>query len=1059
MAHIQGDIDLTPFYTAPQRTDAKRQAINKFYLLNETTIVNTLLSELQEKHTTLSIINDNASALVKKIRSNPQYRSDLDAFLLEYDLSTKEGIVLMCIAEALLRIPDTHTADNLIRDKLLSGDWQRHLEHSDSLLVNASTWGLMLTGKVVNLDHESNDIQTWLKRMVSKSGEPIIRAAMRHAMAILGQQFVMGETIASALKRSQQPSNQVFRYSFDMLGEAAITLHDAEKFFIAYQDAIQHIAASTSDDTPLYAKPSISVKLSALHPRYQLSQQQRVRTELHERLLTLAQLAKQHNLCLTIDAEESERLELSLDLFESVFTDDSLKGWNGLGLAVQAYQKRAYAVLDWLISLAERQKKKIPIRLVKGAYWDSEIKRAQELGLDDYPVFTRKHHTDLSYQTCALKLLENTQYIFPQFATHNAYTIAYIMQHSSAEMEFEFQKLHGMGVALYHYCFKQYEQRQVHCRVYAPVGGHKDLLPYLVRRLLENGANTSFINRIQDEQTPIEQVVSDPVALTLRHKATAHPKIPLPREMYGVSRLNSTGINLFDEEQLNELNAILKQYHQHQWHALPIVRGKKMKTTAQAITSPMNHQQVIGHVHLANEEIIQQAIDCTEQAFPMWSKTPVSQRSDALRQCAVLIEKHFQQCLALLMFEGGKTMNDAVAETREAIDFCRYYAIQAEQLMLEGEYMAGPTGEQNMLYLSGRGTFACISPWNFPLAIFLGQISAALVTGNCVIAKPAGQTPLIAAFIIDVLYQAGIPKEVLQFIPAHGSDIGRYLIPDPRIKGVAFTGSTQTAREINLTLAQRPSGIAPLIAETGGQNAMLVDSSALPEQVVLDVIQSAFNSAGQRCSALRVLFLQQDIADKIINLLKGAMQELQLGDPRQYSTDIGPVIDAAAQASLEQHIQNMTQQAKLIYQTPLKDTLQSGSYIQPTVFEIEDITQLEHEVFGPILHIIRYDAQTLEQAIERINQTGYGLTLGIHSRIESTINTVIEQAQVGNIYVNRNMIGAVVGVQPFGGEGLSGTGPKAGGPHYLHRFCTERTVSTNTAAVGGNTSLLTLENE
>lgn len=1058
MADAPGKSAAYTFYNAPPRACLVRNAINAHYLEDETVNVTRLLAVVKQTSHDLQHVFNQASTLVKNIRVNEQARRGLDAFLLEYDLSTKEGIVLMCIAEALLRIPDSATVDKLIHDKLLEGDWLQHLEHSDSLLVNASTWGLMLTGKLVSVDQEASNITSWLKRMVAKSGEPVIRAAMRQAMGILGQQFVMGESIEAALKRSHSREDAHLRHSYDMLGEAAMTSEDAQRYFQSYLHAISQIGDNSADENNLYAKPSISIKLSALHPRYQLAQRERVMSELHEKLLALALAAQKHAISLTIDAEESERLELSLDLFEAVFCNPQLAHWSGFGLAVQAYQKRAYAVIEWLIHLAKTHNKRIPIRLVKGAYWDSEIKRSQELGLPGYPVYTRKHHTDLSYQACALKLIENADVIFPQFATHNAYTITFILTHTTDKVTFEFQRLHGMGDALYHETFSHYENRTLSCRVYAPVGGHKELLPYLVRRLLENGANSSFVNRIHDKATPIETIVCDPIGKTEQHHAKPHPRIALPMNLYGDNRRNSSGLNLYDETNLIALTKHLMAFSKQTWLAQPIVDGVALITNPEPVISPFDQQRVIGYVHHANAQHVEEALRAANKAFEKWNHTDVRTRCAALRNAADLLEAHFFDLLGLLINEAGKTIADAIAEVREAIDFCRYYAQQGEELLSCPQTLNGPTGESNQLFLVGRGAFVCISPWNFPLAIFLGQVTAALAAGNTVIAKPAGQTPLVAAFAVKLLHKAGIPVGALHLLPGAGGKIGPLLFNDQRVKGIVFTGSTETARVINQGIAQRPGAIIPFIAETGGQNAMLVDSSALPEQVVSDVINSAFNSAGQRCSALRVLFLQEDIAERIVQMLKGAMRELRVGDPRLFSTDIGPTIDAKAKQDLEQHIQHMQQHAHCICSQAVDNKLATSAFVSPCVFEISDISELKREVFGPILHVIRYRESELDRVIASINQTGYGLTLGIHSRIDSTINKITSEARVGNIYINRNMIGAVVGVQPFGGEGLSGTGPKAGGPHYLYRFCSERTVTTNTTAAGGNTSLLVLDN-
>ncbi len=1046
------------FFTPCTERTRERKLIQREYLADEQTSVHNLLKMEQDHHN--DRIHADTTTIVKTLRKQAP-PPGLDAFLLEYDLSTHEGIILMCIAEALLRIPDPATIDKLIRDKLSSGNWNKHIEHSESLLVNASTWGLLLTGKIVHLNQEGTSISNWLQRIVAKSGEPIIRSAMKQAMAILGSQFVMGQTINAALKRSQQKASQHIFYSFDMLGEAAMTAKDANDFFSAYKHAIEQLA-NHSKQKDLYAKDSISVKLSALHPRYQLSQQSRVHTELRSRLFELALLAKKHQLCITIDAEESERLELSLDLFESVYMDPKLDGWSGLGLAVQAYQKRAHAVINWLIHLSKQKGKRIPIRLVKGAYWDSEIKRSQELGLMGYPVFTRKHHTDLSYLVCARTLLAHQKYIYPQFATHNAYTIAYILNHANDSASFEFQRLHGMGETLYQTVIEHFKDRTVHCRVYAPVGGHKELLPYLVRRLLENGANTSFINRIQDKNIPISRVVRNPIEQTHRYKASPHPNIPLPRQLFSPARVNSTGYNLHDENVLTEFAMHFKQLDQKKWDAQAIVGNahiNKNPTQTQVIHAPYDRNKIIGQVSFSDKNDIELAISTASLAQREWGRTAVTHRCTLLNRYADLLEKEFQHCVSLLILEAGKTLSDAVAETREAIDFCRYYAHQAKLSLAKPQTLRGPTGERNLLSLSGRGPFLCISPWNFPLAIFSGQISAALICGNSVLAKPARQTPLIAAFAIDLAHQAGIPRTVLQFLPGEGHIIGEALIRDERIKGVAFTGSTETAHTIHKIIAGRNGGIIPFIAETGGQNTMIVDSSALLEQVVSDVINSAFNSAGQRCSALRVLYLQEDIADKVINLLKGATAELRVGDPRFYATDIGPVIDDNARKKLLAHISLMQQQAKPIFSLPLPASCHTGCYVPPCAFEINHINELKEEVFGPILHIIRYRANDLNVVISDINNTGYGLTLGIHSRIESTVEKIIAQTHIGNIYVNRNMVGAVVGVQPFGGEGLSGTGPKAGGPYYLQRFCSEHTVTINTTAIGGNASLLALDDE
>ncbi len=1048
------------FFNKPQADD-KFWAIADYYLIDEQKLVKRLLTQSQQFEFSGEVIANQAAELVQQLRCDSSASHEMDSFLVEYRLSTKEGIMLMCLAEALLRIPDAETAERLIKDKLESGDWEAHLQHSDSWLVNATSWGLVLTGRLVDFDEgEAQGLNATIQRMVRNSGESVVRQAMYQAMKLMGRQFVMGENIASAFKRSRQGKNLDSRYSFDMLGEAAVTSDDAERYFNAYKDAIETLSAAPEVRVKsMYSRPSVSIKLSALHPRYQVSQMERVMTELRGRLLDLAVLAKRKNITLTIDAEESERLMMSLLLFESVFVDPKLSGWDGLGLALQAYQKRACAVIDWLAELADKTGKRISIRLIKGAYWDTEIKHAQERGLDGYPVFTRKQHTDLSYQVCALKLLQNRKAFYPQFATHNAYSIEFILAQTSKINGFEFQRLHGMGEGLYQKIVRQHEKRFLNCRVYAPVGSHQELLPYLVRRLLENGANSSFVNRVYDREVAVASLVQDPVLHSLRHQGMPHPAIPLPKDIFAGERENSRGFNWHDETELHNYGLLLDSYRGNQWQARPLINGQPRETMSMPLVSPFDRHNLAGQVHPAKEAMVDEALQLAQAAYRDWSQRPVRQRADKLRQLAALLEHNSEECYALLSLEAGKTLMDCVAEVREAVDFCHYYAMQAERLMASRQQLAGPTGEQNMLYLSGRGPFVCISPWNFPLAIFVGQIAAALVCGNPVVAKPAEQTPLIGAFAVKLMHQAGIPVDVIQLLPGDGAEIGGALVRHPAVKGVVFTGSMETARMINLAIAQRERDIIPLIAETGGMNAMIVDSSALPEQVVGDIISSAFDSAGQRCSALRVLYLQQDVADKIIPLLTGAMQQLKLGDPGCYATDVGPVIDSEARMRLEQHIDTMKQQAKLVYQLELPESAASGCFVAPCCFEIEHISQLTQEVFGPVLHIIRYAQHDLDKVIADINATGYGLTLGIHSRIESTVEQIVTQVHIGNMYVNRNMVGAVVGVQPFGGEGLSGTGPKAGGPHYLYRFCTEHAISTNVAAVGGNASLLSLLDE
>ncbi len=997
-----------------------------------------------------------ARRLVVAVRQ--RRRADgLDAFLQEYDLTSREGVVLMCLAEALLRIPDAATADRLIRDKIAKADWRSHLGHSPSLFVNASTWGLMLTGRVVAMESEPlEDVGDVLGRLVAKSGEPIIRQALTQAMGILGRQFVMGRTIDEALRRAVPAERDGYRHSFDMLGEAARTRTDAERYFEAYGGAIEAIGGAARGDD-IFARPSISVKLSALHPRFEFSQRRRVLAELVPRLTELAVRARAAQVGLTIDAEEADRLGVLLDVIEKLAGAPALEGWDGLGIAVQAYQKRALPVIDWLEALALRHRRRIPLRLVKGAYWDSEIKRAQELGLKGYPVFTRKAATDVSYLACARRILAADEAFYPQFATHNAHTLAAVMALAGERRGFEFQRLHGMGEALYSQVVPS-EKLGVPCRIYAPVGSHEELLAYLVRRLLENGANTSFVNRIVDEGLPVERIIADPVETISAVGRKPHTRIPLPERLYGDERRNSRGVDLSDPLELAPLAEAMAHAAAGPWSAAPLVRGEMLEGPARPVIDPSDNRRAVGQVVEADAAALEAALASAAAAAPAWDATPAETRAACLERAADLLEENLAVLMVLCVREAGKTIADAVAEVREAVDFCRYYAARARADFAGPQVMPGPTGERNEVTLHGRGVFACISPWNFPLAIFSGQVTAALAAGNTVIAKPAEQTPLIAARAVSILHQAGVPAEVVHLLPGDGR-VGRALVADPRVRGVAVTGSTDTARHINQALAGRQGPIVPLIAETGGQNAMIVDSSALPEQVVDDVLRSAFASAGQRCSALRVLYLQHEIAPRVIEMLTGAMGELCLGDPALLSTDVGPVIDAEAKTMLEAHAERMGREAKLLFELPLPPGTEHGTFFAPRVYEIEGLELLEGEVFGPILHLVRYAAGRLDEVCDSVNGTGYGLTLGIHSRIGEAAERIRARVHAGNAYVNRNMIGAVVGVQPFGGEGLSGTGPKAGGPRYLHRFATERTLSIDTTAAGGNATLLSLGEE
>jgi RHH-type proline utilization regulon transcriptional repressor/proline dehydrogenase/delta 1-pyrroline-5-carboxylate dehydrogenase len=1036
-----------------------RDAINQLYHADETVLVRQLLEEAKLDRPATHRVNKSARLLVQRVRKRKLDQGALDAFMQEYDLSSEEGVVLMCLAEALLRIPDSETAEKLIADKLSSADWESHLGRSSSIFVNASTWGLMLTGKLVNLgEGAQGNISNTLAKMVNRSGDPVIRTAIRQAMRIMGFQYVMGRDIDEALDRAEKKKNQAFRYSFDMLGEAALTLPDAERYFESYCNGIRAIGRR-SHEGDIFSAPSISVKLSALHPRYEFDQRERVLAELPPKLLELAKLARESNMALTVDAEEADRLLLSLDVFAAVLKDGSLGGWNGFGIAIQTYLKMAGAVIDFLTELAMETGHRLPVRLVKGAYWDSEIKQAQVEGLSGYPVFTRKANTDVSFIACARRVLDRRQAFYPQFATHNAHTIAIVAEMAGDRLDYEYQRLHGMGEDLYGEVLNRKGFNRA-CRVYAPVGSHEDLLPYLVRRLLENGSNTSFVNRIVDEKLPVEQVADDPVARVRITDPIPHPSIPLPVELFGDRRRNSAGVNLANERELSGLAENMQEFAGRQWRAEPLLSSGSKTAHARKVhpvTDPSGASAKVGEVHHATDDEVQTAMADASAFAGEWDRWPAGERAAVLERAADLFEAHLPEFLVLCAREAGRTIADGISEVREAADFLRYYAMQARERFAEPLIMPGPTGERNEVSLHGRGVFACISPWNFPLAIFTGQVSAALAAGNTVLAKPADPTPIIAFRAVELLREAGVPPAAVQLLPGPGRKIGALLTSDPRIAGVAVTGSTVTARIINRALAERDAPLAALIAETGGQNAMLVDSSALPEQVVDDVISSAFHSAGQRCSALRILFLQNQIADKIMHMLAGAMQELVIGNPGQLVTDVGPVINTGSLAELEEHVDRMEREGRLIARAPMDASL-AGSFLAPCAFEIDSIGRLTEEVFGPVLHVVRYHSRDLDKVIDAVNGTGYGLTLGIHSRINRTQQYIARRVKVGNCYVNRAMTGAVVGVQPFGGEGLSGTGPKAGGPHYLLRFASERTLTINTAAVGGNASLLALEN-
>src|SRR3984957_9502820 len=957
-------------------------------------------------------IDHTATGLIDAIRAGDDRFGGVEDMLREFALSTKEGLALMVLAEALLRVPDSRTADQFIEDKLGQGDFVHHETRSSAFLVNASAWALGMSARVIQ---PGETPQGTIGRLTKRLGLPAVRAATRQAMRLMGSHFVLGETIEAALARAHSP--RPTRYSFDMLGEGARTAADAERYFNSYSSAIEAIGR-TAGDKPLPDRPGISVKLSALHPRFEPLSRARVMAELVPRLIDLARRARDFELNFTVDAEEADRLELSLEVIAAAFADISLKGWDGFGLAVQAYQKRAEAVIDDIDGLARSLKRRMMIRLVKGAYWDTEIKRAQERGLDGYPVFTRKAMTDLNYIACAQKLLALRPRIFPQFATHNALTVATVLELADSEAGFEFQRLHGMGEALY--ARLREDRPGLACRTYAPVGSHRDLLAYLVRRLLENGANSSFVAIAAEPAVPVARLLQRPADIIGTSANARHPNIRLPRDLYRPQRLNSRGIEFGERAALNDL------------------------ISAIAASSPD-----AGDIIEADPQAACDAVKAVRPGFKSWSRTPAQTRAEILEKAANLLEQRTAHFIALLQREGGKTLDDALSEVREAVDFCRYYAASGREHFGTGETMPGPTGESNVLELRGRGVFIAISPWNFPLAIFTGQVAAALMAGNAVVAKPAEQTPRIAAEAVRLLHEAGVPRSALHLVPGDGS-IGAALVAQPDIAGVVFTGSTEVARSINRTLAAKDGPIVPLIAETGGINAMIVDATALSEQVADDVVTSAFRSAGQRCSALRLLFVQDDVADRMIEMISGAARELAIGDVSDPAVQIGPVIDIDAKQRLESHIARMKQEVRVHY----AGTPPEGNYVAPHIFELSDAGQLTEEVFGPVLHVVRYPAGRLERLLQPIERSGYGLTLGIHSRIDDTIEDVIDRLLVGNVYVNRNMIGAVVGVQPFGGHGLSGTGPKAGGPHYVTRFATEQTVTINTLAAGGNAALM-----
>ena len=997
----------------PESLPSLRSAVRALYIPNEADSVKRLIGISSLSAADRQAISRQAAELVRRLRASTSPNL-MEVFLSEYSLSTEEGVALMCLAEALLRVPDTATIDALIEDKIVAADWGRHLNNSSSSLVNASTWALMLTGKVLSREEDKSVVST-VHSVVRRLGEPVVRTAVAEAMKELGRQFVLGRTIKEGMARAAKMEAQGYSYSYDMLGEAARTAADAKRYHLAYSDAITAIAPKCRGGS-IRMNPGISVKLSALYPRYEIAQRERVMTHLAPRALSLAQLAASADMGFNIDAEEAERLDLSLDVIERILSDPTLEGWDGFGVVVQAYGPRALAVIDWLYALAQKYERRIMVRLVKGAYWDTEIKRAQVLGLDGFPVFTRKFNTDVSYIACAGKLLGMTDRIYPQFATHNAHTLAAVLNLAGAERDrFEFQRLHGMGEEMHQAVMKANGTK---CRIYAPVGAHADLLAYLVRRLLENGANSSFVNQIVDKSIPPEDVAADPFDLAAAFCAElSNPAIRRPAALYGPGRRNAKGWDLSDPTTLAGLEADRGAFRETVWTAEPGFSGPHESIS---IFNPARPDDLVGTAAQADAKDVAEALQRAQGGFAKWSAVPVGERAGILRRAADLYETHAAEFFALAAREAGKTLSDGVAEVREAVDFLRYYANEAERLEPEAQ---------------PRGVIACISPWNFPLAIFTGQIAAALAAGNAVIAKPAEQTPLIAARAVALLREAGLPVDALHLLPGDGPAVGGPLLGDARVAGVCFTGSTQTAKIIDRQMAEALAPDAPLIAETGGLNAMIVDSSALPEQVVRDIVQSAFQSAGQRCSALRILYVQEDVAERVLEMLCGAMETLRLGDPWLLSSDIGPVIDVEAHRELTAYSRRMEVDGRLIRKLA---TPAAGLFVAPAIFRVSGIEELEREIFGPILHVATFGAQEIDAVVDAINARGYGLTFGVHTRVDDRVQQIVDRIAAGNIYVNRNQIGAIVGSQPFGGEGLSGTGPKAGGPFYVERFTTRR---------------------
>ena len=1024
--------------------------INKISYASESLVAKNLLDYLKpEYNKRLVNIEDRANEIVEAVRKSIKSDSPIENLLQEYELNTKEGTVLLCLAEALLRIPDKKTMDRLLEDKFSSVDWKKHISADKGVFVNASSWAFFLTGNI--LDKKITDktkLEETYKSLLKKSTEPIIRKAVKKAVTILARQFVFKPTIEEGMKFTESEKYKKNIFSFDMLGEGARTMEDAERYFQNYINSIHAVGKQLNNSSEIKYANGVSIKISALHPRYERNKSDDLEKELLPKLVKLCEISKQYNIQLCIDAEENYRLILSLKVLDKLSSNRNLLGWNGLGLAVQAYQKRAFYVIDWLDKLAKRDNRVINVRLVKGAYWDSEIKLAQELGVPNYPVFTRKSLTDLSWMACAKKLFSLQKNIFPQFATHNAYSIAFIEEFGKDKI-FEFQRIHGMADKIHEYFNRYSNDNYQKCRIYAPVGEYNDLLPYLMRRLLENGANTSFVNKINDPKLDIKEIIADPLDIIDQYSQIPNPQIPLPPDIYLPERKNSKGYDLDNEYTRLQIENIFSSIDLS-YKAFSIVKGIDVDDESRKVFNPSKLDQSLGYVAFASESTVRKSLEIASNYFSYWKNVEVENKVEIINKFADLLEANQEKLVKICVLEAGKTIKDSINDLREAIDFCYYYSSEAIRVFKDPIILKGPTGEKNKLVYEGKGVIFAISPWNFPIAIFTGQIVSALLAGNTVIAKPAEKTSIIAYEIVKLFLKAGLPVGSLQLLIGKGRNIGQIVLNDTRIKGVVFTGSCETAKKIQNDLVKREGEIIPFMAETGGLNFMIIDSSALTEQVVDDAIESGFNAAGQRCSALRILAIQDEVYDKTLKMLIGATKKIKIGLPNLLSTDIGPVIDQEAKDRINNHVKSF--KSKVLSQSPLESKYQ-GYYVTPTIIEIENLNEVKEEIFGPVIHVYKYKSNEIEKLISDINKMNYGLTLGIQSRIENTINYIFNNANIGNIYINRNIVGAVVGVQPFGGRGLSGTGPKAGGPNYLLKFANEKSYSYNTTAAGGNATL------